>query len=81
MEPDLSEFTALARPKRPKCPIALAMPDLSDDDLEKLAAALVADPGVISANAIAKWFGIRGHRITHQQAVSHRDGRCSCGEA
>ena len=74
---DLSEFSALARAKGPRC--TLERPALKPADLEKLKAALAA-PSITSV-AIARWLEDHGIELTSYVVQRHRRGDCRCGRA
>lgn len=83
--PDLSEFERLSHPRNPPCAMGLILtgeltPQLDDDDLVKLEAAMAKDQGVITNAAIAKWLAQRGHDLHSQRVMTHRKGTCCCGK-
>lgn len=79
--PDLSEFLALSKPKKPRCRVAVVLGELQAPENEKLEAALATDQGVIPNVAVSKWLEARGHDVGWQNVLSHRAGRCSCGRS
>lgn len=70
---DLSEFE---RRRDTRCVIGKFMPELTDDDREKVQAALDADH--ISLVAIADWLTKRGLKTSPATVRTHRLGRCRC---
>lgn len=80
--PDLSEFVALTRGKaRKPCTVADIAATLTPEQAEGLYAAVVAtDGGNVSVSAVVEWCKQRGHPITQNQVVRHRQGRCVCDD-
>ena len=78
--PDLSEFVALTRTKQRKpCAVATATSELPKDDAERLEAAIVAtETGHVSVSAVIEWCHQRGHEVTQNQVVRHRQRKCVC---
>lgn len=77
-KPDLSEFVKLSKPKKVRCKVGVALDGVTDEERAQLAAALEADPGVITSGAITQWCKARGYDATHSGVTSHRRGTCSC---
>ncbi len=80
-KPDLSEFEALAKPKRPPCRVADARESLDADDREKFDAALSADKSQINSGAIVEWLKRRDLTASAVGVANHRNGICSCQHA
>lgn len=79
--PDLSEFEALAQPRKRPCQIGVASEALTPEDAAKLAAACEADRAVINNSAIRKWLKIRDLDASINGITSHRSGTCSCARS
>ena len=76
---DLSEFTELAQPKRPPCPVAKAAESLTPADREKLEAALAAVDEV-TPGSITLWLERKGvaNPPRYGFVKSHRNRTCRC---
>lgn len=82
-KPDLTEFFALSKPKKPPCQLGLILsgdltPKLSEEELTQLNAALETDRGVITAGAVQGWLEARGHKVNPTRISNHRRGVCTC---
>lgn len=83
-KPDLSDFYALSKPKRPPCQIGLILadefsPKLDAEQKVQLEAALETDVGIITGAAIVAWLKDRGIDCNATRISNHRRGTCSCG--
>lgn len=84
MEPDLSEFVALSRPKRTTCKVALVAEKLTEADAAALLAAIIASgdgSAPVTVGAVIEWCKQRGHDLAQNSIIHHRSGRCSCEHA
>jgi len=77
-DPDLSEFVALARPRRAPCRVKPALDALDKHEREQFDAAIAADRGLINDSAIARWLEVRGHTLSVGAVTSHRRQTCAC---
>lgn len=83
-KPDLTEFYALSKPKKPPCQIGLILagefsPKLKPQECEQLRAALDTDAGIITASAIVQWLKARGIETNTNRVSNHRRRVCTCG--
>ena len=60
----------------PRCPVAILLSQMSEDDSADLAAA-VADPGYTAAQ-ISRALRVRGHNVGQQSIARHRREICAC---
>lgn len=74
MSVDLSEFR---KKVTNECRVAVAMRQLSQDDRDKLVAALSATD--ITTTSIWDWLTSKGFRMARATVTTHRLGRCICG--
>jgi hypothetical protein len=78
---NLSEFEALSRPKRPRCPIGEALSVLPEDEAAQLVAAVATDRHVITASAVVTWLKRRDLSANVSAVTSHRRDTCTCTNA
>lgn len=77
--PDLSEFAALSRPKKPPCQVGVARAALRlDSERAQLDAACAEHRNVITAGAIAAWLDLRGQQVNASAVTAHRKNTCTC---
>ena len=73
---DLSDFVAL-KPGS-KCTVSVAIPKLSDEQREKVLAAL-EEPTVSTAGIVRKLNEWSGIKISNSTLARHRNKECQCG--
>lgn len=71
----LDEARSLAKRPGGTCGVALLTSRLGGVEQAELAEALASD---VSADAVAKALGERGHTISYQTIMRHRGGKCAC---
>ena len=76
---DLGEFFAEQPKPGPRCPIALALPNLDPQRAASLAAALVEPK--LQHTAISRTLKKWGHDIGPQSVQRHRNNGCACARS
>jgi hypothetical protein len=74
--PDLSEFEALSKPRKPPCQVGAALAALEAKQAAQLRAACEAP--AITVAGIRTWLEQRGHAASVSGITSHRRRTCTC---
>lgn len=77
---DLSEFFKYSRPRKKPCAVGYVISQLDESEQAQVQAACEQDAGLITNGAIAEWFTARKHEVNVSAVISHRKGKCSCGD-